>query len=178
MFAIELSFGIISKSLALVGDSLDMLGDAVTYGSSLMVVGMSVTHKAKVAKLKAWIMLAFGFVISGQCFYRVLFPSVPEAGTMAIIGLLALNMNVVCLYLLTRHKEDDINMRSVWVCSRNDIVANCSVLLAAGAVLLTKSPIPDMIVGVGLSILFTRSALGILRDADAVMQNSANMRLS
>ena len=168
MFATELTLGIISGSIALVGDSLDMLGDAVTYGSSILVLGQSLKKKAKVAKLKAWIMLAFGLVISLNCFYRALFPEVPQFDIMLATAIAALSANLVCLYLLTSHKEDDINMRSVWICSRNDIIANSSVLLAAGAVFYFESAIPDIIVGVGLTILFTRSALAILKDAKSV----------
>ena len=170
MFFVELSFGIISDSLALVGDSLDMLGDAITYGSSLLVVGLRTSEKAKVAKLKAYIMLIFGLAISAKCFYRAAFPVIPEFSIMLIIGIIALLANVACLGFLTRHKDDDINMRSVWICSRNDIVANSSVLLAAGAVFLSQSAIPDMIVGVSLTILFTRSALGILKEVNAAME--------
>src|SRR5690606_198056 len=88
----------------------------------------------------------------------------PHFEIMFTVGIAALAANLACLFLLTKHREDDINMRSVWICSRNDIIANSSVLAAAGAVLLVGSPIPDLIVGVGLAILFTNSAFGIFRD--------------
>jgi Co/Zn/Cd efflux system component len=175
MFFVEFYFGWISDSVALVGDSLDMLGDAVTYASSLVVVGMGVIAKARVARLKATIMLVFGGVISLRCVYRGIFPAVPEFDIMLSIGFLALIMNLVCLFLLTRHRDDDINMRSVWICSRNDIIANTSVLLAAGAVYLTNSPYPDLFVGGALAYLFTKSALTIFREAKQSIAESSSV---
>ena len=173
MFFVELICGWISNSLALVGDSLDMLGDAVTYGSSLLVVGLGTVQKAKVAKLKAWIMLIFGFVISARCLYRGINPVVPDFSFMFWIGSLALIMNLICLVVLTRHRDDDVNMRSVWICSRNDIIANTSVLLAALAVSMTGSPYPDVIVGAGLAYLFTRSALKIFAEANQAIATTS-----
>ena len=164
MFFVEISFGILSQSIALIGDSLDMLGDAITYGSSILVVGMSTLRKAKVAKLKAWIMLIFGLTIAVRCIYRAFNPVIPTFEIMFFIGMMALIANVVCLFLLTRHRNDDINMRSVWICSRNDIIANTSVLVAALVVLYFESGIPDLIVGTALTVLFIRSANGIFKD--------------
>ena len=167
MFFVELTSGWMSHSMALIGDSLDMLGDAITYASSIVVIGLGTTEKAQVARLKATIMLFFGLVISGRCMYRGLNPVVPEFSMMFSMGTLALMMNLICLFLLTRHRDDDINMRSVWICSRNDIIANCSVLAAAGVVFYTSSPYPDLVVGVGLAVLFTKSALNIFKEATA-----------
>lgn len=168
MFFVEMGFGWYANSLALTGDALDMLGDAITYASSLWVLGMGTVEKARVARLKAIIMLLFGGFISARCIYRGMYPVVPEFGLMFGVGVLALIMNLVCLFLLTRHKEDDINMKSVWICSRNDIVANSSVLSAAVLVYFTSSPYPDIAVGVALAWLFTKSAISILHDARLV----------
>ncbi len=165
MFFVESFYGMISNSLALIGDSLDMLGDAITYGSSLLVVGLGFREKARVARLKASIMLIFGLVISVRCIYRGVYPLEPEVNTMLWVGCLALIMNLICLFSLTRYKNDDINMRSVWICSRNDIIANTSVIMAAFAVSLLGSPYPDIVVGVGLSYLFTKSAFQIFKEA-------------
>ena len=167
MFFVESVLGIISNSSALIADSLDMLGDTVTYASSIAVVGMGVGKKARVAKLKAWIMLGFGLLISIRCLYRVIYPELPAFDIMVVVGTGALLANLFCLYLLTAHRDDDINMKSVWICSRNDIVANVSVILAAIVVLFTSSPIPDLVVGLGLAFLFTKSAFGILKEAAA-----------
>lgn len=163
MFFIEAIFGLLSHSLALVGDSLDMLGDAAVYGSSLLVVGLGHAEKARVARLKAWIMLTFGLVVSAKCIYRAIYPQMPDLQWMLAIGTLALVANLICLKLLSRFRHDDVNMSSVWICSRNDIIANTSVLISAGLVYVTHSPLPDIMVGFGLAVLFIRSALQILR---------------
>jgi Co/Zn/Cd efflux system component len=165
MFGVELFSGLVSDSTALIGDSLDMFGDSVTYASSLFVVGMSFGAKAKVARLKAYIMIIFGALILARSIYRTFFPSIPDHEVMFLIGSLALVANLACLFLLTKFREDDINMRSVWICSRNDIIANVSVLLAAILVLLIHSPFPDLLVGAGLAVLFVHSAIGILKEA-------------
>jgi Co/Zn/Cd efflux system component len=176
MFFIEASYGFIANSLALIGDSLDMLGDAIVYGSSIVVVNAGIRQKAKVAKLKAWIMLAFGVGFSVRCIYKAIYPSLPDFHLMYIVGSAALVANLCCLFLLTRHKDDDVNMKSVWICSRNDIVANGSVLIAAGLVYLFKSSAPDIVFGIGLTFLFVKSALGILREADsAILQGSERL---
>lgn len=165
MFGVELSTGLFAESLSLVSDSLDMLGDAVTYASSILVVGASFVKKAKVARLKASIMMIFAIIVFGEGIYKFLNPTVPSFSIMLGISILALAANLICLYLLVSHKDDDINMRSVWVCSRNDIVANTSVIGAAMLVYLTQSPLPDMLVGACLAVLFTHSALGIFKEA-------------
>jgi Co/Zn/Cd efflux system component len=165
MFGFELSMGLVAESLSLVSDSLDMLGDAVTYASSILVVGASFAKKAKVARLKASIMLIFALLVFAEGVYKFVHPSVPSFDIMLGVSIIALAANLICLYLLTSHKDDDINMRSVWICSRNDIVANSSVIGAGVLVYLTDSAIPDMIVGACLAVLFTHSAIGIFRES-------------
>lgn len=172
MFFAESFYGWIAHSLALTGDSLDMLGDAVTYGVSIAVIGMTIEKIAAVAKLKAWMMLIFGLLISAQCLYRVAYPVLPGFATMLIVGSIALAANLVCLYLLTSYKDDDINMRSVWICSRNDIIANSSVLLAGVVVYYTGSAIPDIVVGVALAFLFTKSAMGLFKEIEQSLEAS------
>ena len=171
MFFIEIAFGLLSNSLALMGDSLDMLGDAITYGSSILVVGMSTIIKARVAKLKAWIMLVFGLVISARCIYKSFFPEAPNFEIMFSVGSIAFLANLLCLLILTKHRDDDINMKSVWLCSRNDIIANFSVLIAAFAVLYLGTAVPDLIVGLGLTVLFIRSAIGIFKEVNLTLKN-------
>lgn len=165
MFGIELTAGLLAASAALLADSLDMLGDALVYGFSLYAVGRSPVWKARAALFKGGIMAAFGLFVLGQALYRALTPELPHAETMGLIGLLALGANALCLALLWRHRADDINMRSVWLCSRNDIIANVAVLAAAGAVVLTVSRWPDILVGLGIAALFLRTAWNVLRDA-------------
>ena len=165
MFIVELVAGLISGSVSLVADSLDMLGDALVYGFSIYVVARGARMKAIAALFKGGIMAAFGLFVLGQAVYRIVFPQVPVFEAIGAIGLLALAANSICFVLLWRHRADDINMSSVWLCSRNDIVANVSVLFAAAGVWLTDSGWPDILVGLALAVLFLRSAQFVLRGA-------------
>jgi Co/Zn/Cd efflux system component len=163
MFIVELTAGLISGSVSLLADSLDMLGDALVYGFSIYVVARGARMKAIAALFKGGIMAVFGLFVLGQAVYRIVFPQVPVFEAIGAIGLLALAANSICFVLLWRHRADDINMSSVWLCSRNDIVANVSVLFAAAGVWLTDSGWPDILVGLALAALFLRSALFVLR---------------
>src|SRR3990170_2032842 len=167
MFIVELTAGLISGSVSLVADSLDMLGDALVYGFSIYVVARGARMKANAALFKGGIMAAFGLFVLGQAIYRIVFPQVPVFEAIGAVGLLALAANGFCFYLLWRHRTEDINMSSVWLCSRNDIIANVSVLFASAGVWLTRSGWPDIVVGLALAALFLRSALSVLRDAIA-----------
>ena len=170
MFMVELTAGLISGSLSLLADSLDMLCDALVYGFSIYVVARGARLKAIAALSKGGIMAAFGLFVLGQAIYKILFPNVPMFETIGAIGLLALAANGLCLAMLWRHRTDDINMSSVWLCSRNDIVANISVLFAAVGVWATDSGWPDIVVGLALAALFLRSALFVLRGAISELQ--------
>jgi cation diffusion facilitator family transporter len=165
MFAVELGAGLLAGSVALVADSMDMLGDAFVYALSLYAVSRGARWKARAALLKGIIMGAFGLFVLAQATYRALVPVPPEAVTMGAVGLLALAANALCLWLLWRHRADDVNMRSVWLCSRNDIVANASVLGAAALVAVSASPWPDIVVGLALAMLWLRSSAGVVRES-------------
>ena len=165
MFVVELSAGLFANSVSLVADSLDMLGDAFVYGFSIYVVARGARMKAIAALFKGGIMAAFGLFVLGQAIYKVIDPHVPVFEAIGAVGLLALVANGLCLAILWRHRADDINMSSVWLCSRNDIIANVSVLFAALGVWLTGSGWPDIVVGLALAALFLRSALFVLRGA-------------
>ncbi len=165
MFVVELTAGLLGHSISLVADSLDMLGDALVYAFSLYVVARSIRMKARAALFKGIIMAAFGVFVLGQAVYRIAYPQLPVFETIGAIGLLALCANGICFFLLWRHRADDINMSSVWLCSRNDIIANTSVLFAAVGVWLTHSGWPDIVVGLALAALFLRSAWHVLSGA-------------
>lgn len=165
MFLVEAVAGWYAGSTALLADSLDMLGDAFAYGFSLYVVGRSVRWKAVSAMFKGGVMAAFGALVLGQAVYKIVIPQVPYFETIGVIGFLALAANSTCLALLWRHRAEDINMRSVWLCSRNDIIANLSVLVAAAGIWLTHSQWPDVLIGLGIALVFFRSATHVLRDA-------------
>lgn len=173
MFVVELVSGLLAGSIALLADSLDMLGDALVYGFSLYVVGLGSLWKARAAAAKAAVMGLFGAFVFVQLVYKLIHPQVPTFETMGAVAALALAANGVCFVLLWRHRAEDINMRSVWLCSRNDLIANVSILLAAWAVWITVSPWPDLAVGALLCALFLRSALIVAREARDEMRNHA-----
>ena len=172
MFLVELVSGLFAGSVALLADSLDMLGDALVYGFSLYVVARGAVWKARAAVAVAVMMGLFGTFVFGQVVYKLLYRSFPASRfeTMGVVGALALAVNGICFALLWRHRAEDINMRSVWLCSRNDLLANVSVLLAAAAVWITVSPWPDIAVGALICALFLRSAYLVAREARAELR--------
>ncbi|MEX0958898.1 MAG: cation transporter [Burkholderiales bacterium] len=165
LFAAELTAGLMSGSTALMGDSLDNLGDALAYGLSLYAVGRDGGVKARVAIFKAAMIFIAGVFVLTQVLIRAAAPSMPVFETMGIMSAIAMLANGTCLLLLTRYRDDDVNMRSVWECSRNDIASNASVLVAGLGVWLTSSAWPDLAVGLALAALFLYSSGTIFRDA-------------
>ena len=165
MFAVELVMGLLVGSVALLADSLDMLGDTLVYGFSIFAIGRAAHWRARSALLKGGIMAVFGLGVLGQAVYKLFVPETPAAALMGITALVALAANGVCLYLLARHRGDDINMRSTWLCSRNDIVANTGVILAAGATALTHSMWPDLLISLVIVAVFLRSAYTVLTES-------------
>jgi Co/Zn/Cd efflux system component len=165
MFVVELVSGLLAGSVALLADSLDMLGDALVYGFSLYVVARGPAWKVRAAVAKAAVMALFGAFVFGQLMYKLVYPQVPTFETMGAIGALALAANGACFVLLWRHRTEDINMRSVWLCSRNDLIANLLVLLAAWAVWAMASPWPDIAVGALICAMFLQSAFVVAREA-------------
>lgn len=170
MFVVELVSGLLAGSVALLADSLDMLGDALVYGLSIYVVARGPVWKARAAGAKAAVMALFGLFVLGQLVYKLRFPELPTVETMGGVGALALAANGACFALLWRHRAEDINMRSVWLCSRNDLMANVAVLVAALAVWTTRSPWPDIVVGGFICALFLRSAFLVTREARAELR--------
>ncbi len=164
MFFVEAGAGILAGTSALLGDSLDMLGDALAYGATLLVLHRAEIWKARVTVLKGVLMALTGLGVLVGAIVRARGGEVPGAATISAIGLLALAVNGVCLLLLTRHRSDDMNLSSAWTCSRNDLIANASVIGAGAIVAFTHSFWPDFIVGVGIAILFTSSAVTALRN--------------
>ena len=163
MFLVELVAGLLAHSTALLADSADMLGDTIVYGFSLYVVGRGPVWQARGALLKGGIMAVFGVAVLVEVAAKLARGVTPSADLMSGVGLLALVANGAVLVFLSRHRADDVNMRSVWLCSRNDVVANAAVLLAALGVALTRSPWPDIAVGLGIGALFMLSAVEVIR---------------
>lgn len=165
LFIVEAGAGLLAHSTAVLADSLDMLGDSLVYGFSLYVLWRSAAWKAKAALLKGAIMAIFGAGVLLEVIYKTMSGIVPSAETMGIIGALVLLGNGICFLLLFRHRSDDLNMRSTWLCSRNDIIANLSVLIAAIGVKVLDASWPDILVGVAIAALFLRSAFTVLRES-------------
>ena len=170
MFVVEFVSGLLAGSVALLADSLDMLGDALVYGFSIYVLSQSSIWKARAAMAKAVIMGLFGMFVFGQVVYKLIWPQTPAFEAMGAVGALALAANAVCFALLWRHRAADINMRSVWICSRNDLIANALVMLAALVVWLAASPWPDIVVGTLICVVFLRSAYLVCQEARAEMR--------
>jgi len=165
MFMIEGIAGTLAHSTSLLADALDMLGDALVYAFSLFVIARSLRWQAAATVAKGAFMLVFGLGVLAEAGYKIFHPIMPAVGTMGTIGALALTTNAICFALLYRHRADNLNMSSTWICSRNDVIANVGVLVAAGATYLLASRWPDIIVGCVIAALFLRSAFSVLRDA-------------
>ena len=170
LFVVEAAAGLLASSTALLADSLDMFGDSLVYGFSLYVLGQSAEWKAKAALLKGAIMALFGAGVLIEAVYKTITGIVPTADTMGLIGALVLLGNGICFFLLFRHRSDDLNMRSTWLCSRNDIIANVAVLIAAALVKIFDTSWPDILVGAAIAALFLKSASSVLRDSISELQ--------
>lgn len=173
MFIVIVAAALYGKSTALLADSLDNLGDALTYGLSLYAVSRGVTTKAKVALFKGGLIFLAALVVAAQIVYKAFVPTLPVFEVMGAFSLLGLAANSLCLFLLWRHRHEDVNMSSVWECSRNDIASNLSVFVAAGGVWLTGSGWPDTVVALGLVGLLMRSAVRVISSAMAELRNSS-----
>ena len=165
MFFVIGAAALYGRSTALLADSLDNLGDALTYGLSLYAVSRGATTKAKVALFKGGLILVAALIVVMQIAYKLFVPSLPIFEVMGLFSVLGLAANSLCLFLLWRHRHEDVNMSSVWECSRNDIASNLSVFVAAGAVWFTGSGWPDIVVAVGLVSLLMRSAIRVISSA-------------
>lgn len=165
MFAVEMSAGHLAKSQALQADALDFLGDALTYGISLAVIGASIKVRTTAALAKGISLLLMGAWVLGSTLYRVFYVGVPQAEIMGIVGFMALLTNLASVLLLVRYKDGDANVRSVWLCSRNDAIGNVAVMFAALGVWGTATGWPDLIVAGIMATLFLSSAYQILRQA-------------
>ncbi len=164
-FLMMVSGSVLSGSSSLLSGTLDNLGDAVTYALSLAVVGATCTAKARVALFKGLLILGAALAVAVQIGWRIQHPESPVVETMSIAALLNLGANVLCLRLLYPYRNGDVNMTSVWECSRNDVMEGFAVIAAAFAVWVFGSGWPDVLVAIALLILFLRSATRVLRDA-------------
>ena len=165
MFVVEFGAGIVAGSTALMADATDMLGDALVYGVSIYALARSDRWKAGAAMFKGLFILLLGVGIVINVITKVQSGIPPSSTLMFSFGGLALVANIVCLRLLWRFRSQDVNMASTFECSRNDVVSNVGVLVAAGAVALLLSPWPDILIGSAMAVLFLRSSLRVIAQA-------------
>lgn len=167
MFGLEIGAGVASGSVSLLADAIDFFGDAANYGLSLAVLSMGVAWRSGTAMLKAVSMLLFGAVVLGRAVWGALVGETPEPVTMGAVGVLALAANLAVAWLLYAYREGDANMRSVWLCTRNDAIGNLAVLLAALGVVGTGTRWPDLAVAAIMAGLALSAGVSVLRQARA-----------
>ena len=153
MFVVEISSGLHADSVSLLADAVDFFGDAVNYGISLFILGMATIWRSRTAFLKGITMGLYGFFVLGKALWQWHAGTLPQAEVMGIVGLLALVVNVFVAFLLYAFREGDANMRSVWLCSRNDAIGNVAVILAAVTVYSTGQAWPDLLVAALMATL-------------------------
>jgi len=165
MFLVEMGAGALAGSQALQADALDFLGDAATYGISLAVIGSALRVRAWAAFAKGISLTLMGLWVFGATAYHVLILGLPRAEVMGAVGFMALAANVASVLILIRYKDGDANVRSVWLCSRNDAIGNVAVVIAALGVWATATKWPDLIVAAVMAGIFLYSSGQILRQA-------------
>lgn len=165
MFLTEVTGGYLAHSNALLADSLDMLADAFVYGLSLYVLTRGHQAKVTASLIKGLLMFLLGIFVIGEAVYKIFNPVQPIAETITIIGGIAVIANLVCLLLLMKYKNTDLNVKSAWICSRNDVFANISVIIAGLLVGYFGSMWPDIIIGLGIAIVVLQSSVGIIKEA-------------
>ncbi|AHG73048.1 Cation efflux protein [Mannheimia sp. USDA-ARS-USMARC-1261] len=171
MFFVEVIMGIKSGSTSLLSDSLDFLGDSANYMISLIVLPMALSYRAKASLVKGLTMAGFGLFILITTAYRAFYGDIPSYSEMSIIGILALLVNLSALFVLLNFRDGDSNMRSVWVCSRNDAIGNIAVIIAGLAVYFLQSKYPDLIVAFILAFLALQAAIEIISRAINELNN-------
>ncbi|WP_119167325.1 cation transporter [Algihabitans albus] len=171
MFVVEMGAGLAAGSMALKADALDFLGDSVTYALTLAVIGQALAWRARAAIFKGLSLGALGLWVLGATVWRVFVEGNPEPLVMGSVGLLACAVNVAAALLLLRYRDGDSNVRSVWLCSRNDAIGNLAVILAAVGVALSGSQWPDLAVAALLAGLFLQSSARILSQASEELRS-------
>lgn len=172
MFAVEMMASALSGSVSLQADALDFLGDSVNYGLSLFVITQSIQARSRAALLKGASMAVFGFWVIGNAVYKASVGAVPDALVMGSVGMLALAVNAGVAVMLFRYRSGDSNMRSIWLCSRNDALGNMAVMLAASGVFVTATVWPDILVAAAIAGLNICSACQVFRQATGELRSA------
>jgi len=171
MFFVEITLGILSESTALIADSLDMLADATVYAIGLYAVGKEAIVKIKAAYISGIFQILLGVTVLIDIARRIIVGSEPESILMIFIGIAALIANLICLQLISKHKNGEVHMRASWVFSKNDVIANLGIILAGILVYQFDSRFPDLIIGLAISIIVIRGGIHIIKDAESEKLN-------
>lgn len=175
MFLVEIVAGLAAGSVSLQADALDFLADAGNYGISLFVVGMALRYRARATLVKGATMGLFGLWVVGATVWQAVAGTLPHAVTMGAVGFAALLANATVLAMLWAYREGDSNMRSVWICSRNDVIGNCAVMLAAVGVFGTGTGWPDVIVAAVMGVLALQGAWIVIRQATGELRAASGV---
>jgi len=165
MFVSELVVGWLAQSTGLIADSLDMLADAAVYGLSLYAVGKGIVRQARAAQVSGLLQIILGLGVLFEVLRRLLFGSEPQSTLIIVVGSAALLANIICLVLISRHREGGVHMRASWIFSTNDVIANLGVIVSGLLVTILGSRFPDLIVGTIISLIVIRGGIKILHDA-------------
>lgn len=172
MFVTELIAGLLAQSTGLIADSLDMLADAAVYGLSFYAVGKGVLHQAKAAQISGYLQVILGLGVLFEVVRRLLFGSEPQSALIISIGAVALAANIICLVLISKHRDGDVHMRASWIFSTNDVIANLGVIFSGVLVAVMGSRFPDLIVGTIISLIVIRGGINILKDAKQTCESA------
>lgn len=173
MFLIESTAGVMNSSSGLLADSLDMLGDAAMYGVTLLALNRSTRWQAKASLWKGIAMATLAVGVLAESVHKLVYlHPVPTASAMGIVSILGLAANVSSAWLLMKYSSQNLNLKSVWLCSRNDALANVGVFIAGGLVALTQSALPDALIGAGIAILGLKSAWDVIKESLSELKSS------
>ncbi len=173
MFVVEITLGWLAQSTGLIADSLDMLADATVYGLSLYAVGKGILQQARAARVSGYLQIILGFGVLFEVIRRMLFGSEPQSTLIIVVGVVALIANVVCLVLISKHKDGGVHMRASWIFSTNDVIANLGVIISGVLVIVSGSRYPDLVVGTLISIVVIRGGIKILKEANDTQESAS-----
>lgn len=174
MFLVEFTAGWLVNSSSLLADSLDMFGDAIVYGISLYVLDKGTAWKARAAQVKGVLLAAFALSVFIEVILKIVFDRALDANAMLSVSIVVFACNAFCLWRLTPHKDDDINMKSVWLCSRNDVFSNIAVICVAIGSIWYYSVWPDIILGILIAALFFHTSISVMRESTQQLRNIAS----
>ena len=172
MFVIEIGLGVVAESTALIADSLDMLADAAVYGVGLYAVGRAANEKNRAASISGVLQITLGCVVVVDVLRRFYLGSEPDSLLMISVGMLALVANVICLKLLSKHRDGEVHMRASWIFSKNDVIANIGIIVSGVIVYLTQLAVADLIIGLVIALIVIRGGFQILADVKSEQQSS------